>query len=81
MKRFFVRTDLGSVTFVCDAQGHVSGYTCHRVDGLEIYAGKSNEAAKRKRLWRPGKASGTFRQHLIKQGFGADDARSQPFEW
>jgi ketosteroid isomerase-like protein len=30
---FFVKSDLGSVTFVRDAQGHVTGYTYHRWDG------------------------------------------------
>jgi len=39
---FFVRDDLGSVTFVRDAQGHVSGYTYHRVDGQEIHVKKIN---------------------------------------
>lgn len=37
---FFVKTDLGSVTFVRDAQGHVTGYTYHRWDGQEIHAKK-----------------------------------------
>ena len=37
---FFVKTDLGSVTFSRDAQGHVTGYTYHRVDGQEIQAKK-----------------------------------------
>ena len=37
---FFVKTDLGSITFVRDAQGHVTGYTYHRWDGQEIHAKK-----------------------------------------
>jgi len=37
---FFVKNDLGSVTFVRDAQGHVTGYTYHRWDGQEIHARK-----------------------------------------
>jgi hypothetical protein len=37
---FFVRSDLGSVTFVRDARGHVTGYTYHRSDGQEIHAAK-----------------------------------------
>jgi len=37
---FFVRSDLGSATFVRDAQGHVTGYTYHRWDGQEIHAKK-----------------------------------------
>jgi hypothetical protein len=37
---FFVKGDLGSVTFVRDAQGHVTGYTYHRWDGQEIHAKK-----------------------------------------
>ncbi len=37
---FFVKNDLGSVTFVHDAQGHVTGYTYHRWDGQEIHAKK-----------------------------------------
>lgn len=37
---FFVKSDLGSVTFVRDAQGHVIGYTYHRDDGQEIHAKK-----------------------------------------
>jgi hypothetical protein len=39
---FFVKSDLGSVTFVRDAQGHVTGYTYHRWDGQEIHAKKIN---------------------------------------
>jgi hypothetical protein len=35
---FFVKNDLGSVMFVRDAQGHVTGYTYHRWDGQEIHA-------------------------------------------
>jgi len=34
---FFVKDDVGSVTFVRDAQGHVTGYTYHRWDGQEIH--------------------------------------------
>ncbi len=34
---FFFKDDLGSVTFVRDAQGHVTGYTYHRNDGQEIH--------------------------------------------
>ena len=37
---FFVKNDLGSVAFVRDAQGHVTGYTYHRWDGQEIHAKK-----------------------------------------
>jgi ketosteroid isomerase-like protein len=37
---FFVKDDLGSVTFVRDAQGHVTGYTYHRFDGQEIHVKK-----------------------------------------
>jgi ketosteroid isomerase-like protein len=37
---FFVKNDLGSVTFLRDAQGHVTGYTYHRWDGQEIHARK-----------------------------------------
>ncbi len=37
---FFVKDDIGSVTFVRDAQGHVTGYTYHRWDGQEIHAKK-----------------------------------------
>jgi|HubBroStandDraft_6_1064221.scaffolds.fasta_scaffold00082_43 hypothetical protein len=37
---FFVKNDLGSVAFVRDAQGHVTGYTYHRWDGQEIHARK-----------------------------------------
>ncbi len=37
---FFFKDDLGSVTFVRDAQGHVIGYTYHRVDGQEIHVKK-----------------------------------------
>jgi hypothetical protein len=29
---FFIKSDLGSVTFSRDAQGHVTGYTDHRVE-------------------------------------------------
>jgi hypothetical protein len=34
---FFVKDDIGSITFVRDAHGHVSGYTYHRSDGQEIH--------------------------------------------
>jgi hypothetical protein len=37
---FFVRDDIGSVTFVRDPQGHVNGYTYHRWDGQEIHVKK-----------------------------------------
>lgn len=37
---FFVKTDLGSVQFVRDAQSHVTGYTYHRADGQEIHVKK-----------------------------------------
>jgi len=37
---FFVKSDLGSVTFVHDAKGQVTGYTYHRWDGQEIHAKK-----------------------------------------
>jgi hypothetical protein len=37
---FFFKDDLGSVTFVRDAQGHVSGYTYNRNDGQEIHVKK-----------------------------------------
>jgi len=37
---FFVKSDLGSVTFSRDTQGHVTGYTYHRVDGQEIHVKK-----------------------------------------
>jgi hypothetical protein len=37
---FIVKSDLGSVTFVRDAQGHVTGYTYNRNDGQEIHVKK-----------------------------------------
>jgi ketosteroid isomerase-like protein len=37
---FFVKDDLGSITFVRDAQGHVTSYTYNRADGQEIHAKK-----------------------------------------
>ena len=37
---FFTEDDLGSITFVRDAQGHVTSYTYNRVDGQEIHAKK-----------------------------------------
>lgn len=37
---FFIRSDLGSITFLRDAQGRVTGYTYHRFDGQEIHVQK-----------------------------------------
>ena len=37
---FFVKDDIGSVTFVRGAEGHVTGYTYHRWDGQEIHVKK-----------------------------------------
>ncbi len=37
---FFFKDDLGSVTFVRDAQDHVTGYTYNRNDGQEIHVKK-----------------------------------------
>ena len=38
---FFLREgDLSSFVFSRDAQGHVTGYTCHRIDGQEIQVKK-----------------------------------------
>ena len=37
---FFIKNDLGSVTFVRDVQGHVTGYTYHRLDAQEIHVKK-----------------------------------------
>jgi len=37
---FFLADDLGTVKFVRDAQGHVSGYTYRRADGQEIHVKK-----------------------------------------
>jgi Domain of unknown function (DUF4440)/Domain of unknown function (DUF3471) len=37
---FFLKNDVGSIAFVRDAQGHVTGYTYHRWDGQEIHAKK-----------------------------------------
>jgi len=37
---FFLKNDVGSITFVRDAQGYVTGYTYHRWDGQEIHAKK-----------------------------------------
>jgi ketosteroid isomerase-like protein len=34
---FFVKDDIGSMQFVRDGQGHVTGYTYHRWDGQEIH--------------------------------------------
>jgi hypothetical protein len=39
---FFVKSDLGSATFVRDAQRRVTGYTYHRWDGQEIHVKKIN---------------------------------------
>ncbi len=37
---FFLKDDIGSLTFVRDAQSHVTGYTYHRWDGQEIHVKK-----------------------------------------
>jgi hypothetical protein len=37
---FFVKDDLGSVTFARNAQGYVTGYTYHRGDGQELHGKK-----------------------------------------
>jgi hypothetical protein len=37
---FFFKDDLGSITFLRDAEGHVTGYTYHRNDGQEIHVKK-----------------------------------------
>ena len=37
---FFIRSDLGSMTFSRDAQGHVTGYTYLGPDGQEVHAKK-----------------------------------------
>ena len=37
---FFIKSDLGTFAFSRDAQGHVTGYTYHRVDGQEIHVKK-----------------------------------------
>ena len=37
---FFIKSDLGSVTFSRDAQGHVTGYTYHLADGQEVHSKK-----------------------------------------
>jgi len=37
---FFIKDDLGTVTFVRNAQGRVRGYTYHRVDGQEVHVKK-----------------------------------------
>lgn len=34
---FFLKDDLGTMTFVRDSQGHVTGYTYHRADGQETH--------------------------------------------
>jgi len=38
---FFVKSDIGSVTFVRDTQGRVTGYSYHRWDGQEIHVKKT----------------------------------------
>jgi hypothetical protein len=38
--QFFLKVDLGSMTFVRDAKGMVTGYTYHRADGQEVHAKK-----------------------------------------
>jgi len=37
---FFIKSALSIVTFSRDAQGHVTGYTCHLADGQEIHIKK-----------------------------------------
>jgi ketosteroid isomerase-like protein len=37
---FFTKDDLGTITFLRDAQGHVTGYTYRRNDGQEIHVWK-----------------------------------------
>jgi hypothetical protein len=37
---FFIRSDLGRMTFSRNAQGHVTGYTYHGADGQEVHAKK-----------------------------------------
>lgn len=37
---FFIKSDLGTSQFSRDAQGHVTGYTYHRIDGQEIHVKK-----------------------------------------
>ena len=37
---FFAKSDLGSITFIRDTQGHVTGFAYHRWDGQEIQAKK-----------------------------------------
>ena len=37
---FFIKNDLGTVSFSRDAHGQVTGYTYHRVDGQEIHVRK-----------------------------------------
>jgi hypothetical protein len=37
---FFVKNDIGSVTFVRDTQSRATGYTYHRWDGQEIHVKK-----------------------------------------
>ena len=38
--QFFLKIDLGSITFVRDAKGMVTGYTYRRADGQEVHAKK-----------------------------------------
>lgn len=38
--KFFIKSDLGTFAFSRDAQGRVTGYTYHRVDGQEIHVRK-----------------------------------------
>jgi hypothetical protein len=37
---FFAKSDLGSITFIRDTQGHVTGFAYHRWDGQEIHVKK-----------------------------------------
>jgi ketosteroid isomerase-like protein len=34
---FFIKNDLGSITFIRDPESRVTGYTYHRVDGQEVH--------------------------------------------
>jgi hypothetical protein len=43
---FFYKDDLGSAEFTRDAQGNVTGYTYHRVDGQESTSRRSSEQAR-----------------------------------
>ena len=40
VETFFIKSALSIVTFSRDAQGHVTGYTCHLADGQEIHVKK-----------------------------------------